>query len=207
MKGEVLKETRTVNLRLVSLVMSILFTFEFIALGIPTTAIADSEDLTITESGRSYEESSKLPQANRIKIENVDNIRGVQTYSMEYPDSISDYKKLGYSNFQYSEWSGYEKVLGTKSKRVAKTIVTSALGLAIPSKKLAALIAIYDISDSLKKQHDDVRISVNSRNIMAYTPKPDSYEVLIGEESIVKYYSDSKRTNLIKTVHRTNYVG
>ena len=42
---------------------------------------------------------------------------------------------------------------------------------------------------------------------MAYTPKPDSYEVLIGEESIVKYYSDSKRTNLIKTVHRTNYVG
>ena len=65
MKGEIFKETRTVNLRLVSLVMSILFTFEFIALGIPTTAIADSEDLTITESGRSYEESSKLPQANR----------------------------------------------------------------------------------------------------------------------------------------------
>lgn len=187
--------------------MSILFTFEFIALGIPTTAIADSEDLTITESGRSYEESSKLPQANRIKIENVYNIRGVQTYSMEYPDNISDYKKLGYSNFQYSEWSAYEKVLSTKSKRVAKTIVTSALGLTIPSKKLAALIAIYDISESLKKQHDDVRISVNSRNIMAYTPKPDSYEVLIGEESIVKYYSDSKRTNLIKTVHRTNYVG
>ena len=40
---------------------------------------------------------------------------------------------------------------------------------------------------------------------MAKTPA--GYEARIGQETKVKYYSDSKRTKLIKNVNKTYWVG
>ncbi len=45
----------------------------------------------------------------------------------------------------------------------------------------------------------------NLRLISATAPRGN--RAIIGQESVVKYYSNSKRTHLKKTIHRTNWVG
>lgn len=42
-------------------------------------------------------------------------------------------------------------------------------------------------------------------NIIAKTPHGNTE--IIGQRSIIKYYSNSSRTKLIKTIHRTNWWG
>ncbi|MFO3715579.1 hypothetical protein [Anaerococcus cruorum] len=202
-----MERKKNFSLKLMSLLMSIVFVFEFIVLALPSTSRADSEESVIKESGVSYEESSNLPHANLYNDRVINNKDGVQMYSLTRPNSIEDYKKLGYSNFQYSDWSGDKYVLSTRAKRVGKAIVTGALSRIIPSAQVRDLMQVYSIASATIPQDADVWITVNARNIMAHTPKPDSYEVLIGEESIVKYYSDPDLTKLEKTVHRTNFVG
>ena len=75
----------------------------------------------------------------------------------------------------------------------------------IPGNFVRASLALYDVSQLLKDQKADIWPTSNIRNIMAKTPA--GYEARIGQETKVKYYSDSKRTKLIKNVNKTYWVG
>ncbi|HPI99434.1 MAG TPA: hypothetical protein PK268_01385 [Enterococcus sp.] len=66
-------------------------------------------------------------------------------------------------------------------------------------------LSLYDLSQTVKTQTPDIWPTSNLRNIMARTPA--RYEARIGQETIVKYYSDSKRTKLVKTINKTYWVG
>lgn len=66
-------------------------------------------------------------------------------------------------------------------------------------------LSLYDLSQTVKTQTPDIWPTSNLRNIMAKTPA--GYEARIGQETIVKYYSDSKRTKLVKTIKKTYWVG
>lgn len=97
---------------------------------------------------------------------------------------------------------GYQKVLSTKSKRIAAFIVAQFVAK-IPGARIP--LAIYDLSQTVKTQHEDVWPSVNARMISATSPR--GVRVLIGEESYTRYYTNSARTELLKTIHHTTYVG
>ncbi len=66
-------------------------------------------------------------------------------------------------------------------------------------------LSLYDLSQTVKTQTPDIWPTSNLRNIMAKTPA--GYEARIGQETIVTYYSDSKRTKLVKTIKKTYWVG
>lgn len=46
--------------------------------------------------------------------------------------------------------------------------------------------------------------TVNTRNILATSPR--GTEVIIGQQTIVKYYGNSARTKLIKTINKTFWI-
>lgn len=66
-------------------------------------------------------------------------------------------------------------------------------------------LSLYDLSQTVKTQTPDIWPTSNLRNIMAKTPA--GYGARIGQETIVKYYSNSKRTKLVKTIKKTYWVG
>ena len=94
--------------------------------------------------------------------------------------------------------------MSTKSKRITAFVATNILGF-IPSKLVTAALILYDLSSVLKTQNPDIWPTVNTRNIIATSPM--GYEVIIGQETIVKYYGNSSRTKLIKTIQKTYWVG
>lgn len=126
-------------------------------------------------------------------------------YSNMQPHSIKGYRKLGYSHFFKSRWSGTKNVMSTKTKRVAKVIAETVLSPLIVNKYAKAIYAIYTVSSATATQHPDVWPTSNLRNIMAKTPV--GYTARIGQETIIKYYSNKKRTHLIKKIHHTYWFG
>jgi len=146
-----------------------------------------------------FEETSLLPEAPSSDFIGP-NLKSLK--SAKRPNSIADYKALGYTNFSYSKWTGDKNVLSSKSKRVASEIVKYLLGK-IPGVNIA--IDAYDLTSSMKTQYPDIWPTSNLRNIMAKTPT--GYEARIGQESIIKYYSNSKRTKLVKIIQKTHWVG
>ena len=147
-----------------------------------------------------FEETSNLPLAP-----STDFIGPTQRKSQrKSPSSIEDYRKLGYSNFTYSSWTGDKAYLSTKAARIAEFMVVNLTAL-IPGNFVRASLALYDVSQLLKDQKADIWPTSNIRNIMAKTPA--GYEARIGQETKVKYYSDSKRAKLIKNVNKTYWVG
>lgn len=158
---------------------------------------------SFTQISNSYEETSKLPFADPTKdIPNYSSEGIFSTRSASERD-INYYKKLGYKNIEYGSWSGVTNVISTKATRIAKLAVTQILGL-IPSNAVKGALLLYDVSEALKTQDADIWPTVNARFITATAPA--GYRVIIGEESIVKYYSNSARTKLIKTIHKTYWV-
>lgn len=67
------------------------------------------------------------------------------------------------------------------------------------------MLVIYDAVRVFEIQKADVWTTYNLRLISATAPRGN--RAIIGQESVVKYYSNSKRTHLKKTIHRTNWVG
>lgn len=132
------------------------------------------------------------------------NNRGITLFSTKNPSSVTDYKNLGYKNIEYTAWTGYKKVASTKSKRIATYVVSNVLGF-IPSTYVRTAIEIYDLTSTLQTQNPDVWPTVNTRNILATSPR--GTEVIIGQQTIVKYYGNSARTKLIKTINKTYWVG
>ncbi|WP_159025922.1 hypothetical protein [Aerococcus urinaeequi] len=74
----------------------------------------------------------------------------------------------------------------------------------VPSGYVRAAVAIYDLTGTLKTQNPDVWPTVNTRNILATSPR--GTEVIIGQQTIVKYYGNSARTKLIKTINKTFWI-
>ena len=167
---------------------------------------AETTDTAIKEL--TYEESQNLPLANILKDTNTElygpQSRGISLYSVSNPSSITDYKNLGYKNIYYTGWTGDKIVMSTKSVRITTFVATNILGF-IPSRLVSAAIALYDLSSELKTQNPDIWPTVNTRNIIATSPI--GYEVIIGQETIVKYYGNSSRTKLIKTIQKIYWVG
>jgi len=149
-------------------------------------------------SSNQVDASSNITYKKSVKMNKNATIKKV-AYSRIHPHSIKGYKKLGYSHFSKSRWSGTFKVAGTKSKRVAETIAETILGFAAPTA-----VSIFSVSKAFQTQHPDVWPTANLRNIFAKAPA--GYTVKIGEESIIKYYSDSKRKHLVKKIHRTIWI-
>ncbi|MFD1397754.1 hypothetical protein ACFQ41_00350 [Lacticaseibacillus suilingensis] len=170
-----------------------------------TTAPAVPTEAAVVDATGSFESVSQLPVAS---FEN-DLIPGTAAYtqtvlarSAAYPTSIAGYKKLGYKNFYYSKWTGYKKLASTKSKRIAAFMVEQ-LAAKIPGARIPLLI--YDLSQLAKTQHADIWPSVNARMISATSPR--GVRVLVAEESYTRYYTNSARTKLLKTIHHTSFVG
>lgn len=69
----------------------------------------------------------------------------------------------------------------------------------------SAPVIVYEASEDSQTQRPDIWPTSNLRSIMAKTPRGN--EVLIGQKSVVKYYSNSSRTNLVKTIKKTYWVG
>ncbi|MFT8400246.1 MAG: hypothetical protein ABF679_03195 [Lentilactobacillus diolivorans] len=153
----------------------------------------------IQNSNQSYEETSKLPHANDIPTTTPGNNSPVLSSS---PNSIKDYKKLGYSHFSYSRWSGVKNYTSTKTARIAKFMSEQLLNL-IPIARIPTIF--YDVSQTIETQTPDIWPTSNLRNITAKNPR--GYTSLIGQQSVVKYYSNSSRTNLVKTIKKTYWVG
>lgn len=171
-----------------------------------TEPAVPTETTAIDTSSESFETVSQLPEAS---FEN-DLIPGTAAYtqmflarSKTHPNSIADYKSLGYKNIKYSKWSGVTKMPSTKSKRVASAVATFLAGSFI--KKAAIPLGLYAIAQATATQHADIWPTVNTRWITATSPRGIS--VIIGEESITKYYTNSSRTKLLKTIHHTVFVG
>lgn len=130
--------------------------------------------------------------------------------STKNPNSVADYKKLGYKNIKYLNWSGNKKVISTKTKRLGGLGLDAVLD-AVPVAGWAGKIykagmlgkGFLDASKTIKTP--DVWPTVNLRNIQAKTPR--GYTTIIGQEIIVKLYTNSKRTKLYKTYTMTVWVG
>ena len=146
-----------------------------------------------------YEESLELPLANSQN----DNT-STQSYSASSPQSIEDYEEAGYTNIQYTTWTGEKNMISSKAKRVGATVASALAGTVIKSKSAQALISIFSVGAAFQDQEADVYPTYNARNIIATAPI--GYETRIGEEVIVNYYSDSARTNLVKTVRQTFWI-
>lgn len=173
-----------------------------------TVHASEIENSSIITKKLTYEESQNLPFANiakdtNISLYNPEN-RSTSLYSLTNPSSITDYKNLGYTNIYYTGWTGDKIVMSTKSKRITTFVATNILAF-IPSKLVTASIVLYDLTSTIKTQNPDIWPTVNTRNILATSPM--GYEVIIGQETIVKYYGNSSRTKLIKTIQKTYWVG
>ena len=168
------------------------------ASGIPNTVSDVKYDVG------TFEETSKLPVASSSQPLSTFRSASLFTTMSSRPSSIADYQKLGYSSFQYSQWTGDKIVMSTKSKRIATFMVEQLTGL-IPGGQVKVALGLFDLSQLLKTQHEDIWPTTNLRNITAIAPV--GYRTLIGQEVILKYYSNSARTNLIKTIHTTLWVG
>lgn len=160
--------------------------------------VVKASSFEIQETSRSFEETSKLPNAN-IKQDGMTGLQKIETKSNS-PKSIKEYKKLGYKNFRYSRWTGYKNAASTRSKRIAGYVATSVLSF-VPSKLVQASLFLYGLSEAVQKQNPDIWPSVNARNIIAKSPR--GYDVIIAQETEVKYYGNSARTKLIKTIEKT----
>lgn len=90
---------------MVALFLSSIMLIQFIAFPISNKSFASDQNEAKTVM--SYEDSLNLPIAD-IKKDTAKN-SGIQLYSLDNPDSIEDYKNLGYTNIQYSQWSGTKK--------------------------------------------------------------------------------------------------
>lgn len=154
-----------------------------------------------------YEDTHSLPYANlnRDLIGKNNGVNLFNTRSVKNPSSISDYKKLGYKNIQYTKWTGHKNVASTKSKRIATFIVTNILGITIPGKAIKGVTYLYDLSNAVKTQNPDIWPTSNTRRIFASAPG-NGARVIIGEEVIIKYYGNSSRTKLLKTIHKTYWI-
>lgn len=151
----------------------------------------------------SYEESLKLPSANFKNDLITNQERSITTYSTSNPSSINDYKKLGYKNIKYTGWNTV-KMISSKQKAVAKVVASTLVGL-LPGKSITALTTAFSLGEALKSPEAYVWPTSTVRNILATSPR--GTEVIIGQEVYIKYYSNSSRTKLIKTVHKTFWVG
>lgn len=190
-------------------IASIILTLSPVALGtigVGQAYASESETIETQTKTFTYEESLDLPSANLnqdLKTDiNLSN-NTMAPMSTKNPSSFADYRKLGYRNIQYTNWTGYKKVMSTKSKRITTFVVTNILGF-IPSSYVRASILLYDLSTVVKNQNPDVWPSVNTRNIVAISPI--GTHVLIGQETIVKYYGNSARTKLLKTIQKTYWL-
>lgn len=75
----------------------------------------------------------------------------------------------------------------------------------IPGWQIKAAIGLYDIVSLMKSPEAYVYPKVNMRNIIATSPR--GTEVLIGQETITKVYSNSARTKLVRTISRKYWIG
>lgn len=191
---------------------SVILTLSPVALGTIDVMKVSADELAIVEKPTktfTYEESLELPTADlnlNLKTDgNISNstISTMAVSNAKKPSSFADYRKLGYRNIQYTNWTGYKKVMSTKSKRITTFVATNLLAF-IPSNSVKAVIGIYDLTSTMKTQNPDVWPSVNTRNIVAISPV--GTHVLIGQETIVKYYGNSARTKLLKTVRKTYWL-
>ncbi|QTJ44752.1 hypothetical protein B8A42_05180 [Dolosigranulum pigrum] len=155
----------------------------------------------------SFEESQNLPLANIY----TDTNNNTTFYSVNNPQSIEDYKKLGYTNIQYTKWTGDYNVASTKSKRAATTVAELITGAGLSAifsnhkTAIQTLTTAFSLSKTLQTQHADVWPVYNVRNIIAIAPNGN--KVRIGQEVKVKYYGNKERTNLIKQSHKSFWVG
>ncbi len=78
-----------------------------------------SVNAQVQDGQETFEEVAQLPVAS-IK----EDILPGTIMERSQPHSIAAYKRLGYKKISYSKWRGTKKVMGTKSKRVAKLMVT-----------------------------------------------------------------------------------
>lgn len=193
------------KLKKILVITSLIVTLAPIALfsaNTDTVYASETENIQETPADITYEESLNLPYADLSADLNSNN-RGITLFSTKNPSSVTDYKNLGYKNIEYTAWTGYKKVASTKSKRIATYVVTNVLGF-IPSTYVRTAIGIYDLTSTLQTQNPDVWPTVNTRNILATSPR--GTEVIIGQQTIVKYYGNSARTKLIKTINKTFYL-
>lgn len=85
------------------------------------------------------------------------------------------------------------------------TWATEQLAGFIPGWQSKTVLGIYDAVQAFGTQKADVWPTYNLRLVLVTAPRGN--RAIIGQESVVKYYSNSKRTHLKKTIHRTNWVG
>lgn len=163
--------------------------------------VYSNEISEIQQSQKTFEETLVLPSPDLTNDRvSEDESNSSPANSTATPTSIEGYKKLGYKNFQYSKWTGFKNCASTKSKRITAFIATNVLGF-IPSGYVKIAIGIYDLANTVKTQNPDIWPTVNARNIIATAPRGN--QVLIGQETIVKYYGNSSRTKLLKTITKT----
>lgn len=197
-----------------NVVMSLVLVFMPILFGFTSNVVAAEQELgsEIIQGDLSYEESLELPIVSEDNLFEGITDETLNSFSSSnaimanklVPNSLEDYKKLGYTNFEYSKWSGYRNFLSTKSTRIAQYMVMQ-LGFLIPSNYVKIPLMLYDISQVLKTQNADIWPSVNTRNIIAKSPRGN--EVLIGQQTTTKYYGNSSRTKSIKTIYKTYWLG
>lgn len=125
-------------------------------------------------------------------------------YASAKLNSLAAYKKAGHKNITYSKWTGTHNFASTKAKRAASFAAQTLAGF-IPGWQWKTALVAYDAVQVFKSQNADVWPTYNLRLISATAPRGN--RAIIGQESVVKYYSNSKRTNLKKTIHKTNWVG
>ncbi|ODP92887.1 hypothetical protein CNR30_00705 [Levilactobacillus brevis] len=129
---------------------------------------------------------------------------GIMLFSSAHLNSLAAYKKAGYKHITYSKWTGTHNFASTRASRMA-TWATEQLAGFIPGWQAKTVLGIYDAVQAFGSQKADVWPTYNLRLISATAPRGN--RAIIGQESVVKYYSNSKRTHLKKTIHRTNWVG
>ncbi|WP_251953772.1 hypothetical protein [Levilactobacillus brevis] len=177
------------------------------------TAISSAATNTSSENSdrveygvRTVEQAIEAADNSQV-VENSNGTMGIMTFSAaksSRPNSLAAYKKLGYKHITYSKWSGTHNYAGTKAKRIAAFTAEQLAGLA-PGAGIKVALFAYDVADAFKTKKADIWPIYNIRLVSATAPRGN--RAIIGQESVVKYYSNSKRTHLVKTIHRTAWVG
>ncbi|MFV8314679.1 hypothetical protein ACNM7U_09025 [Aerococcus viridans] len=152
--------------------------------------ITTSQSQEIPQSVMTFEESQQLPYAN---IQKDIYGEGAMLRSASNPNSIQDYKNLGYTDITYTNWDTI-KYSPTRAKRVSAEIA-SAIVAKYAGVKVGDVLAAIGIAESVLPPEAEVWASNTTRNILAKTPA--GQEVVIGQEVHIKYFSDSGRTNLV----------
>ncbi|NLR09976.1 MULTISPECIES: hypothetical protein [Lactobacillaceae] len=171
-----------------------------------SSTTGDSDSDTVEYDVGTVEQA--IEEANNSQVVVIPGSNGPKRIMMfaarSRPNSLAAYKKLGYKHITYSKWPGTHKYAGTKAKRIAALSVEQLVGL-LPGGGIKAALTVYDVAQAFKTQNADIWPTYNIRLISATTPRGN--RAIIGQESTVKYYSNSKRTHLIKTIHHTMWVG